>query len=193
MKRLALPLMASALLAGAALAQIDDATPTDPAATDAIVETDDSGLAPDADGDGIPNSQDEDYVKPGRRHGRGHGPRAFVDENGDGINDLAPDADGDGIPNGQDPDYVKPGRGMGRGFVDADGDGINDLAADTDGDGIPNGRDSDYVKPERGMGRGFIDADGDGVCDRAASGTTQSGTSSKAGSRGKSTPKRGGR
>jgi hypothetical protein len=31
----------------------------------------------------------------------------FVDENGDGINDLAPDHDGDGVPNGQDPDWVK--------------------------------------------------------------------------------------
>lgn len=33
--------------------------------------------------------------------------RGFVDENGDGINDLAPDHDGDGVPNGQDPDWVK--------------------------------------------------------------------------------------
>lgn len=39
----------------------------------------------------------------GRRQG-------FVDENGDGINDLAPDHDGDGIPNGQDPDWVKKKR-----------------------------------------------------------------------------------
>mgnify|MGYP001054890298 CR=1 FL=1 len=38
---------------------------------------------------------------------------AFVDENGDGINDLAKDADGDGIPNGQDPDWVKPADGTG--------------------------------------------------------------------------------
>lgn len=33
--------------------------------------------------------------------------QGFVDEDGDGINDLAPDHDGDGIPNGQDPDWVK--------------------------------------------------------------------------------------
>lgn len=33
--------------------------------------------------------------------------RGFVDENGDGINDLAPDHDGDGVPNCQDPDWVK--------------------------------------------------------------------------------------
>jgi hypothetical protein len=30
----------------------------------------------------------------------------FVDEDGDGFNDLAPDADGDGIPNDLDPDYI---------------------------------------------------------------------------------------
>ncbi len=33
--------------------------------------------------------------------------RGFMDEDGDGINDLAPDHDGDGIPNGKDPDWVK--------------------------------------------------------------------------------------
>lgn len=39
--------------------------------------------------------------------------RRFIDENGDGINDLAKDADGDGIPNGQDPDWVRPLDGTG--------------------------------------------------------------------------------
>ena len=33
--------------------------------------------------------------------------RGFVDEDGDGINDLAPDHDGDGIPNCQDSDWIK--------------------------------------------------------------------------------------
>lgn len=37
----------------------------------------------------------------------------FIDEDGDGFNDLAPDADGDGIPNGLDPDYEKPEDGDG--------------------------------------------------------------------------------
>ena len=37
----------------------------------------------------------------------------FVDENGDGINDLGRDHDGDGIPNGQDPDWVAPKDGTG--------------------------------------------------------------------------------
>lgn len=37
----------------------------------------------------------------------------FVDENGDGINDLFRDLDGDGVPNCQDPDYVPPKDGTG--------------------------------------------------------------------------------
>lgn len=45
--------------------------------------------------------------------GDGTGACPFIDENGDGFNDLAPDADGDGIPNGLDPDYVRPQDGTG--------------------------------------------------------------------------------
>ncbi len=45
--------------------------------------------------------------------GEGSGVCRFIDEDGDGFNDLAPDADGDGIPNGLDPDYVKPRDGTG--------------------------------------------------------------------------------
>ncbi|HUU04555.1 MAG TPA: hypothetical protein VMZ49_01630 [Patescibacteria group bacterium] len=37
----------------------------------------------------------------------------FIDENGDGINDLARDADNDGIPNCLDPDWVCPKDGSG--------------------------------------------------------------------------------
>ncbi len=37
----------------------------------------------------------------------------FVDENGDGINDLARDHDNDGIPNCQDPDWTPPEDGSG--------------------------------------------------------------------------------
>jgi len=54
------------------------------------------------------NAQDS-----GSREGGGNGLCRFVDEDGDGFNDLAPDADGDGIPNGLDPDYVKPEDGTG--------------------------------------------------------------------------------
>ncbi len=46
--------------------------------------------------------------------GQGTGVCRFVDEDGDGFNDLAPDDDGDGIPNGLDPDYVRPMDGEGR-------------------------------------------------------------------------------
>ncbi|HSQ35373.1 MAG TPA: hypothetical protein VLQ89_05200 [Candidatus Binatia bacterium] len=37
----------------------------------------------------------------------------FIDEDGDGINDLARDADNDGIPNCLDPDWVAPENGSG--------------------------------------------------------------------------------
>jgi len=51
-------------------------------------------------------------------NGNGNGYRVaeFIDENGDGFNDLAPDADGDGIPNGLDSDYERPQDGSGNGF-----------------------------------------------------------------------------
>ena len=37
----------------------------------------------------------------------------FIDEDGDGINDLARDADNDGIPNCLDPDWTRPEDGTG--------------------------------------------------------------------------------
>jgi len=48
-------------------------------------------------------AQDTD---PSTNPGNGSGICQFIDEDGDGFNDLAPDDDGDGIPNGLDPDYV---------------------------------------------------------------------------------------
>jgi hypothetical protein len=51
-----------------------------------------------------------------QNRGNGYNVRGFVDNDGDGFNDLAPDADGDGIPNGQDPDYVRPQDGTGNQF-----------------------------------------------------------------------------
>jgi hypothetical protein len=85
---------------------------------------------------------------------------AFIDENGDGINDLASDADGDGIPNCQDPDWVKPANGTGSQYRKgaaagsaATGSGnAFQLARDDDGDGVPNGQDPDWVKPADGTG-----------------------------------------
>lgn len=54
------------------------------------------------------NAQDAESA-----HDNGGGVCRFIDEDGDGFNDLAPDADGDGIPNGLDPDYEKPEDGSG--------------------------------------------------------------------------------
>ena len=65
--------------------------------------------APDADGDGIPNGRDPDYV-PANPEAGCH----FVDADGDGINDNARDTDGDGIPNGRDEDAVRPQDGTGQ-------------------------------------------------------------------------------
>jgi len=122
--------------------------------------------APDHDNDGIPNGQDPDWTRGqanrnghvahrgwgrgsgygvGRnmgeetRRGMARGVRGFVDENGDGYNDLAPDHDGDGIPNGRDPDFTR-GTGMGQhagqgpNFQDSDGDGVCDNRDGKDGE-----------------------------------------------------------
>ena len=79
--------------------------------------------APDADGDGIPNGMDEDYVraaagtgsKAGQAQGKGaNGARGFIDEDGDGVNDRGLlDDDGDGIINCEDEDYVASPIGTG--------------------------------------------------------------------------------
>jgi hypothetical protein len=58
----------------------------------------------------------------------------FIDEDGDGINDVLKDHDGDGIPNRQDPDWTKPKKGdgpkAGNGFgQDAAGTGRGGLQA----------------------------------------------------------------
>jgi hypothetical protein len=74
----------------------------------------------------------------------------FIDDNGDGINDLAPDHDGDGVPNGQDSDWVRNKRdGIGYQHGQRMRKGINDLAPDHDGDGVPNGQDSDWIRHKR--------------------------------------------
>lgn len=53
----------------------------------------------------------------------------FVDEDGDGINDLARDADNDGIPNCMDPDWVRPEEGNGykhkHGYKHRSGNGVH--------------------------------------------------------------------
>lgn len=68
---------------------------------------------------------------PALAQGHGFNVGGFVDDDGDGYNDLAPDADGDGIPNGLDPDYVRPLDGTGQRFG-ASGD-CELLSAQADG------------------------------------------------------------
>ncbi len=66
-------------------------------------------------------AQDEPVCTPGDGLGQGNGVCQFIDEDGDGFNDLAPDADGDGIPNGLDDDYVRPRDADGKSMDDASG------------------------------------------------------------------------
>ena len=108
-------------------------------------------VAPDHDGDGIPNGQDADFV---RGSGQGRGLKTnFIDENGDGICDL--------FQGGKKGGRSWRGAGMAKGtsiagtnFVDADGDGVCDN--NQSGSGVRNGK---------GKGPNFIDANGDGICD----------------------------
>lgn len=105
----------------------------------------------DADGDGIPNSEDEDS------DGDGYLDR---DEAGDADCDTEPvDIDVDGVP-----DFLD---------LDANGDGIPDAdqPGDTDDDGIPDRSDLDVDgdsipnATERGDGDAPVDTDGDGTPD----------------------------
>jgi len=70
---------------------------------------------------GAAMAQDDPVCEPGEGLGQGNGVCQFIDEDGDGFNDLAPDHDGDGIPNGLDPDYVRPEDGTGARHGQQDG------------------------------------------------------------------------
>ena len=115
-------------------------------------------LAPDADGDGIPNGRDEDYTgSKVRKNGKG-----FVDLNGDGINDNAFDSDGDGIPNGKDPDFVKPEDGTGQKNMKGKNN-QNKSGGNKYGPG--NGTGNNGVGPKDGTGNGSGNGTGTGTCD----------------------------
>ena len=94
--------------------------------------------------------------------GFGPGPGMFVDENGDGINDLAPDADGDGIPNGEDEDYVRPanGTGYGPGGESAGGFGQGN---EWSGNGPHNGAGNFGTRPGDGTGYGTGNCTGENL------------------------------
>ena len=127
-------------------------------------------------------AQDDGEVgeTPDTEVGNGHGICQFVDEDGDGFNDLAPDADGDGIPNGLDPDYVKPEDGTGMQYMwgqseelfghfgEGEGDGEMKMHQYGPGDGTgPVGPNEDGTGFGPGTGSGDCpeDGDGDGVAD----------------------------
>lgn len=108
-------------------------------------------LAPDADGDGIPNAYDEDYVPAGGGNGPGNGTGEFVDENGDGYNDNAPDEDGDGIPNAYDEDYVGPQDGTGFGGGNGSGNGQGGQGSGNGGHNGSGPGDGSGVGPGNGQ------------------------------------------
>ncbi|MCK4578423.1 MAG: hypothetical protein KAU50_06515 [Candidatus Marinimicrobia bacterium] len=94
-------------------------------------------------------------------NGFGQGPGMFLDENGDGINDLAPDADGDGIPNGMDDDYVRLADGSG--FSHRHGAGMNGGRRGAGGFGPGDGTGFNRMGPADGTGFGPGDCTGDGT------------------------------
>ncbi len=110
-----------------------------------------TAVAPDHDGDGIPNGQDTDFVR-GTARGRGQVAN-FIDENGDGICDLF-QGGRKGNRGGRGAAAMNKTAAQGANFVDADGDGVCDY--NRSGAGMRNGQ---------GQGPNFIDANGDGICD----------------------------
>ena len=123
---------------------------------DGITDTQENpgGVDPgaDADGDGTPNFLDQTP---------GPGAPAFVDANGDNIND-AYDADADGVMNLFDLDSDNDGIAdlVEAGGVDTNGDGRVDGAfADSDGDGLHN----TYDASSGGDAIANIDVDSDGI------------------------------
>jgi hypothetical protein len=124
--------------------------------------------APDGDGDGVPDADDNcpNVSNPGQ-----------TDTDGDGTGDACDttptgDTDGDGVDNADDncPTVSNPGQ------TDTDGDGAGDACdttptGDTDGDGVDNGDDNcpSVANPAQ------TDTDGDGTgdaCDTTPNGDT---------------------
>ena len=135
----------------------------------------------------LAQDEGEGAEKPDNEPGKGHGVCQFVDEDGDGFNDLAPDADGDGIPNGLDPDYVKPEDGTGLqykwgesdelfghfGEGEASGDMVMNQYGPGDGTGEAVGpNDGTGFGPGEGIGDGNEEVDGvvEGRQDRTGDG-----------------------
>jgi hypothetical protein len=121
----------------------------------------------------------------------GTGVCQFVDEDGDGFNDLAPDADGDGIPNGLDPDYVPAADGTGAGHQYGQVSQLDNLSKSMSqfkglfkgagygpGDGTGTGSG-----PADGTGFGPGDGTGTGECDGSGQNALSSSTIGRRGGR----------
>ena len=108
--------------------------------------------------------------------GQGNGVCQFIDEDGDGFNDLAPDADGDGIPNGLDEDFVKPEDGSGNMYQYLYKYNFGAMGEDAQhrfGNSTDGAQNGNHYGPGDGTGQGTGPADGsgfgpgtgDGTCD----------------------------
>lgn len=131
----------------------------------------------DADGDGIPNAEDDDADGDGFSDREEAGDvdcnTAPVDSDEDGVPDfLDTDANGDGVHDAEQLDDTDGDGIVDRLDPDVDGDGISnriehgdgDAPLDTDGDGTPDVLDLDSDGDTIGdVHEGAIDADGDGV------------------------------
>ncbi len=162
-----------------------------PNETDPSSQGGDDAMAPDADGDGLPDSfeaafgsdpNDSDSDDDGAPDGGEIDPLADVD--GDGLpNFVDPDSDGDGLFDGTEMGYgcLSAGTNVDAGVCVPDGDGgattTSPVAADTDGGGASDGAedyDHDGVvepgEPDPTYGNGdddmlVGDGDGDGLSD----------------------------
>ncbi len=146
----------------------------------------------DADGDGVPNSEDAFPNDPNESvdtDGDGIGNNADTDDDGDGYSDqdeadngtdpldagsTPPDNDGDGISDLNDPDDDNDGVLDGDDAfpldpaesVDTDGDGVgNNADSDDDGDGYSDQDEADNGTDPLDAGSTPPDNDGDGVSD----------------------------
>lgn len=93
--------------------------------------------------------------------GNGYRVGGFLDEDGDGFNDLAPDADGDGIPNGLDPDFEPVGDGSGQRW--GEGDGVCDRDGGFQAGPGAMGAGGGFGGEGPGSGSGFGPGAGDGT------------------------------